>query len=251
MWYIPYVLIFKGVLLVRIYIDKIDRDIDVSVTYEKTRKYTIKVTPELNVKVIAPIGTKANELQVVLEDAKPWIAKKIEKFENAVILGLDKPLTNGSCVYILGEPKIVRLEKGPNDVNFQGDKIVISTEDKNDIEEVFEQWFKQQAEITFWNMIVDQSDFFFKWRVHFPKMSVKKMHTRWGSCNKRLNKVNLNLYLYSLPVKCIEYVIMHEIVHLVQANHQQDFYNLLTENMPDWKSRKKLMEENFLLCRKS
>ena len=124
-------------------------------------------------------------------------------------------------------------------------------EDESKVKNTFDKWWKNLAEKTFSDIINKQSRFFNDMCLDTPSISVKKMYTRWGSCNKRLNKVNLNSYLLSLPYECIEYVIMHELAHLFHQNHKQEFYSLLVKYMPDWKQRKKVIDDNFLLCKKS
>ena len=71
------------------------------------------------------------------------------------------------------------------------------------------------------------------------------MSTRWGSCNRELKKINLNLQLIKADEKCIEQVILHEIVHLKIGGHGEDFYAELGRFMPDWKDRKNRLEKMY------
>ncbi len=68
------------------------------------------------------------------------------------------------------------------------------------------------------------------------------MKSRWGSCNHTKGYINLNLKLIEKPTICIEYVVFHELAHLIYPNHSQKFYNYLTLYMPDWKVRKLKLE---------
>jgi hypothetical protein len=67
---------------------------------------------------------------------------------------------------------------------------------------------------------------------------VREMKTRWGSCNPAKGYINLNLKLIEKPTECIEYVVFHELAHLVHADHSAKFYNYLNLFMSDWKRRK-------------
>ena len=69
------------------------------------------------------------------------------------------------------------------------------------------------------------------------KIRIKKMNTRWGSCNYKKGYINLNLYLIKKDIKFIEYVILHELTHLIYPNHSKDFYNFIKNIMPDYKDR--------------
>ncbi|MBF7043742.1 M48 metallopeptidase family protein, partial [Campylobacter volucris] len=69
------------------------------------------------------------------------------------------------------------------------------------------------------------------------KISIKEMVSRWGSCNHKKAYINLNLKLMQKPIKSIEYVILHELTHLIYPHHQKEFYAFLYNLMPDYKAR--------------
>ena len=69
------------------------------------------------------------------------------------------------------------------------------------------------------------------------KVRIKKMNSRWGSCNYSKGYINLNVYLIKYDIKFIEYVILHELTHLIHPNHSKDFYNFIEDIMPDYKER--------------
>ena len=71
----------------------------------------------------------------------------------------------------------------------------------------------------------------------------KKMISKWGSCDTTARKLTFSLYLPLLPHHCIEHVVVHELAHLVQANHSPAFHAVVAEVMPDWKERKKRLRE--------
>lgn len=79
--------------------------------------------------------------------------------------------------------------------------------------------------------------------VHADQWGIKKMKTRWGSCNTVKKRIWINLYLIHKPLLCLEYVVVHELVHLLEASHNKRFYQLMTRFMPDWKIYKKLLQE--------
>lgn len=68
------------------------------------------------------------------------------------------------------------------------------------------------------------------------------MPTRWGSCTVK-NKLIFNPRLIHVPKRCIEYVIMHELCHLIHKHHNKDFFELLTLKMPDWEKRKEKLDK--------
>ena len=100
-------------------------------------------------------------------------------------------------------------------------------------------WYKQQmlallpGLIQKWEPIIGV-------RVH--AFGVKAMKTRWGSCNVVAHRIWLNLKLIQKPLICLEYVLVHEMVHLLEANHSKQFYALMTQFLPQWKAHQKLLE---------
>lgn len=74
--------------------------------------------------------------------------------------------------------------------------------------------------------------------VTLPKVRIRDMKTRWGSCSPHTCSITLNKQLLRFPRECIEYVVMHELCHFVHPNHSKEFYELLAMRMPDWKERK-------------
>lgn len=71
---------------------------------------------------------------------------------------------------------------------------------------------------------------------------IRKMKTRWGSCNPVARRIWLSLELAKKPPECLEYVVVHEMAHLIEANHSKRFYALMDRFMPDWRERKERLE---------
>lgn len=81
-----------------------------------------------------------------------------------------------------------------------------------------------------------------KWQpvlgVQVAEWGVKKMKTKWGSCNSNDRRIWLNLELAKKPVQCLEYIIVHEIVHLMERHHNDRFRTLMDQFMPKWRLRR-------------
>lgn len=87
---------------------------------------------------------------------------------------------------------------------------------------------------------------FEKWEaiigVKANEWGIKAMKTRWGSCNTVKKRIWLNLHLMHKPQICLEYVLVHELVHLLEPSHNKRFYALMTEFMPEWKAHRQLLK---------
>lgn len=79
-----------------------------------------------------------------------------------------------------------------------------------------------------------------------PKLRIRDMDTRWGSCLAKKGIITLNKRLLEAPRDCIEYVVTHEFCHFIHPNHSKRFYDFLTMLLPDWKARKKVLDQNFV-----
>ena len=84
---------------------------------------------------------------------------------------------------------------------------------------------------------------FEKYDVEFPQIRFRSMVSRWGSCQAKRKVLTFNRRLIEMPKICVEYVVLHEFVHFLQADHSKRFYALMTMFMPDWKERAQLLEK--------
>lgn len=115
----------------------------------------------------------------------------------------------------------------------------INNHEKN--RDIYKKWMRQQANKYFTDSLDRMYKFIRPYGIEKPNMFIRKMKSRWGSCFKYKQKINLNLYLIRCPIECIDYVVLHELTHLIHFNHSKKFYDLLTSFMPDWKKRRDLL----------
>ena len=103
-------------------------------------------------------------------------------------------------------------------------------------------WYKKQAQVIF----KDHLDIIyhrFSKRIPYPDLKIRKMTTRWGVCNTKTKTITLNLELIKRDTKYLDYVIVHELSNLIHANHSSRFWELVEENMPDYKEYRKEMKD--------
>lgn len=81
-----------------------------------------------------------------------------------------------------------------------------------------------------------------KYGIEKPHTALRKMRTLWGSCSVKQETVTFNQYLIKAKPACVEYVVLHELVHFLYPNHSKQFYDFLSIQMPDWKERKKVLD---------
>ena len=116
--------------------------------------------------------------------------------------------------------------------------LYVKIDDEITKQRLIDKWYRQQAKKIFNDILQKYLNIL---QTSINRLSIKKMKTRWGSCNYYKRYINLNLYLIRQDIKAIEYVILHELAHLTYPNHSKEFYNYIALYMPDWKARKKTL----------
>ena len=90
---------------------------------------------------------------------------------------------------------------------------------------------------------LDEKYSLFKEKIPYPSLRLRKMKTRWGVCNTKDLVITLNTELYKYPSICLEYVVIHELSHLIEPNHSKNFWKIVEEYMPNYKKVKALLKE--------
>jgi len=165
-----------------------------------------------------------------------WIDKKLKNYPKKILFDF----IDDEEFFYLGESYKLCIHHAKKDrVTIDDKQIHLHTKkphDKEYKELKLTQWYKTKSLEIFTKIIRDYEILLGK---KVTTIRVKKMTTRWGSCNTQKAYINLNLELIKKPLDCIEYVILHELAHLTHPNHSKDFHNYVANYMPDWKIRRK------------
>lgn len=105
-------------------------------------------------------------------------------------------------------------------------------------QQLYDDWQKIQAGSLCEKISRQYYPVFKKWGVAYPKIKIRKMRWRWGSCIPARNKITFNSLLMEKPLESIEYVVVHEFSHFIHPDHSDAFYRFVEQILPDWKSRK-------------
>lgn len=208
---------------------KIENDeYDIIIEKKRTNKNTyIRVKPDLKIYITTNIFATNNYLKNLLEKNYSSIVKMIEKEKIK--------LANNSDFHYLGKRyNIIYTEYC--DLSFGADKVFLN----KDLD--LDKWYKKQAKIVFKEHL-DKIYSIFTKKIPYPDLRIRKMTTRWGVCNTKIKTITLNLELMKRDEKYLDYVIIHELSHLIHANHSPNFWKLVEENCPNYKQIKKEMKE--------
>jgi len=142
----------------------------------------------------------------------------------------------------LGRQYMLRVkENSTNAVHYQNNIIEVECRHKKDVGVLLQTWYRQRANIKFIEYAKPIIERFAAYGVTPQSISIKKMDKRWGYCTTD-GHISLNPLLICAPRCCIEYVITHELCHLIYRSHNKDFYALLTKEMPHWEKWKNKLE---------
>jgi predicted metal-dependent hydrolase len=159
-----------------------------------------------------------------------------------------KQYISGESFYIQGRGLRLQVSQASkNMISTDGIYIFLKVTDLNDYEKkrrLVTRFLDQQCKTVFAEILDELYPIFRKYGIERPSLRIRDMETRWGSCLPKKCIITINKRLLEAPRNCIEYVVMHELCHLVHPNHSKHFYAFLSMLMPDWKERKKILEQN-------
>ena len=202
----------------------------------------ICVNPDGSVIVKAPEGATIELIREKMHKRAAWIFKQQRYFKSFGMHTPDRKYISGESHLYLGRQYMLRIcDSKKDDVHYKGNIIEIECRHHNDAKDLLSEWYFRRAELKFPEYAQPLIEHFCKFGVEPTAVELRTMKTRWGSCSPK-GKITLNPTIIRAPRVCIEYVIMHELCHLVHKNHTKAFYNLLTAEMPDWEKRKLKLE---------
>ncbi|MGN2375606.1 M48 family metallopeptidase [Sphingobacterium spiritivorum] len=216
-----------------------------SFAHQERKSLSIKVYPDGSVKVAAPFDKTEIEIQNYLKKKAPWIIKQQREFLSYHPLTPARLYINGETHLYLGRQYKLRIEtESINDVKLYRGHLIIYCCKKGDAREILNKWYRERAVIHFNEMLDKTFPLFSKFKISKPDLQIRQMEKRWGSCTPN-GKVILNPELIKAPKGSIEYVVIHELCHLIHHNHTKHFYDLQESLMPDWKKWKERLEHSL------
>ncbi len=220
--------------------------VDVFVVRKKIKNVHLKVYRDLSVAISVPNDTPFVWIEEYVNAHSVWIFNQLDKYKRGSGYNNLSYLKSGSSTQMLGKDLRVYILKDSMDFIEKTEKgVIMHLEDPADRKhenEIFERWWRQYALNIFSDIVDGFMPIFERHEVQKPSFTIRKMKTLWGSCSKKLGKITLNEYLLKADIRCIEYVVLHEMTHLLYNGHNKDFYNFMTIYMPDWKERKRQLD---------
>ena len=199
--------------------------------------------PEGDVTVSAPINYPDDELRLFILKKLPEIHLIRAKMQSQERQS-KREYISGESHYLWGKPYRLDVEatgtsyeimKLPNRILFK----VPEGATRENKEKHFNEWYRTELKRVLDSMIHRIET---KMDLYADEYKIKNMKTKWGTCNIEKRRIWINLQLSKKPMECLEYVLVHEMVHLLERNHTHRFFALVEEYYPSWKEAKKRLE---------
>lgn len=218
------------------------KKIEFYLEYSNRKTLGISVNPEMEVIVRAPAGSSQEKITEIVKKKAPWIIKQQSFFLGFYPKTPSRKFVNGETHLYLGRQYKLRIIKAKRaDIHFKGREIQIHTKENSSTKKILNNWYRERAKLKFAEIAEPLIVKFKKYHVEPQSIYIQEMPSRWGSCTPK-GRIILNPELIKAPRACIEYVIVHELCHLVHKHHTDKFFKLQTKEMPDWEKWKNKLE---------
>ena len=228
------------------------RILEYTLERKKVKNLNLRIRRDGSVYVSANKSVPLDYIENFLKSKADFISKAVEHYSEVVSQKESpKKYVDGESFRVLGHDLRLKVIRGArNEVKNDGVFITLRVKDPFDTEmkeRVFRKWLTSICRETVTKLCEAVYPKFRKYGIDFPEIKFRNMVSRWGSCMPRRKTLTFSYALATVPVSCIEYVVMHEFTHFLHLNHSPDFYRQLAVFMPDWRERKKLLEKSVCL----
>lgn len=205
-----------------------ENKIDVIIQRKRTNKNTyLRVKDDLKIYVTTNYFTREKDIEKLIYNNQNQIIKMLNLKE--------KQKEHEKNFYYLGKKYDVVYFNG-SDIILGEDKILVN----HDYD--LEKWLLKEA-LKVFKIELDKIYSIFPYQIPYPTLTIRKMKTRWGVCNVKTKRVTLNLELIKKDIQYLDYVIAHELSHLIVPNHSKEFWLLVGKVIPNYKELRKEMRE--------
>lgn len=217
---------------------------------KKVKNINMRVRSGTGLVVSAPYHVPLEEIEEILRQHEKRILTVLHQFTRAEKDSAQQyPDTyiTGETVLYLGKIYVLEAVRGTRDcVQLQGDKLLLLVRDPSDEKhrkKVFDAWWNSSCEKAVRNLCRAVYPVFAAHEVQFPEIRFRAMVAQWGNCRPKRGVLTFNTRLLAAPVRCIEYVVIHEFTHFLYPNHSRQFYQFIEAELPDWRQLQEILQK--------
>ncbi|RLA17075.1 MAG: metal-dependent hydrolase [Gammaproteobacteria bacterium] len=204
--------------------------------------------PEGHVRVAVPLHVSDERVRLAIISKLAWIKKQQADFKKQVRQS-EREMVTGESHYFMGKRFLLEVieRSGRHQVEIKGNrKLLLYVKPNTSLDNrqlVLNEWYREQLKKRI-------PDLLSRWQeqigVYSQDWRVKKMKTKWGSCNIAAKRIWLNLELAKKPPECLEYILVHELVHLLERHHNDRFRAHMDHFMPNWRIYRDMLNSSPL-----
>lgn len=216
------------------------RGLSIDVVYKDIKHLHIGVYPPLGrVRVAAPKRLDEEQIRLAIVQRLPWIKRQREQLQNANRQSA-REMVSGESHYVWGVRHRLKVVERPGrpHVELDGDRLLLYVPAGFDADprlQLLQAWQRTQLRQAIPELLA-------KWEPQIgrpvPRWSIRRMKTKWGSCNRETGHIWFNLELAKKHPLQLEYIVVHEMTHLLERNHGDRFTKLMDGFLPDWRTRR-------------
>jgi predicted metal-dependent hydrolase len=204
--------------------------------------------PNGRVRVAAPLAVTDDAIRLAIIGKLDWIRRQRDKFANQP-RQTQRDALSGESHYLFGRRYRLSVI-----VSAGRPRVVLSTKTRMEIHvpartnaatrrSVMDRWYRDELRSAVGLLLEQWQE---KLEVSISFWGMKRMKTKWGSCNHQTRRIWLNSELAKKPLECVEYIVVHELVHLLEPTHGERFVALMNRYLPDWRRRRDLLRSSPL-----
>lgn len=203
--------------------------------------------PNGKIRVATPLKLNDESVRLAVISRLSWIKKQQQSFLNQP-RQTKREMVSGESHYLFGKRYLldIKYENVKHRIVKKHTKLELFVKENTSKEnrlKVLEKYYREKLSLELDKLILKWEDII---GVKINSWQIQKMKTKWGSCNIEKKKLIFNLELAKVPLDCIEYIVVHEIIHLLERHHNDNFKSILDKHINDWQSRKEKLKWCFI-----
>jgi predicted metal-dependent hydrolase len=220
-------------------------DLEIDVVQKDIKNLHLSVHPPSGrVRIAAPQRVTEEAIRLFAISKLSWIRtqqRKLQEQERET----EREYLERESHYVWGRRYLLAIEEaeGVPSIKLSHRRMRLTVRPGTDVEkrsQIIEDWYREQVRLTAAGLVQDWEP---RLNVTVNRVYLRRMKTRWGSCNHSAGTIRLNTDLGRKPVQCLEYIIVHEMVHLLEPSHNEVFQQHMNQFLPDWKARREALNQ--------
>jgi len=214
--------------------------IEYQIKYSNRKTLNISVERDRSIIVRAPHYLTADRIDKIVQSKRQWIKEKLNHAQKYPLIAENKEFVSGETLMYLGKNyQLLVVDEEFEGIEFE-QRFKISKANQPKANELFKKWYLKQALIKIEPLATKYAK---SLGVQYNQFKTSEMKYRWGSCTPA-NNIIFNWRIIKAPMYVLEYLVAHELVHLIENNHTPRFWNILSIQVPNYEKAKNWLKKN-------